>query len=235
MLLLSWFQASARHLEKYCALHTALGADVLVVTIDTLQLLRPKTGYQLIASDVLQFLANNECYERILLHGFSVGGCLWGECLVKIAENFETYGTVVHRIQGQVWDSVAAVSAVPRGTAQAILPKYPIMQKPLKHLLQLYLYVNKDSVHKPFKRSEEYFQSSPVRSPALLFFSKTDLIGTETHSRNIAQTFTMLDIDVTCKCFEDSPHVNHYRSHREEYLKYLMNHLEMCNFVGKKS
>lgn len=76
--MLSWFQAEPKHLEKYCELYTNLGFDVLIVKINLLQLMRPVNGSQLVAAETWRFLDSNEYYDRVLIHGFSVGGYLWG-------------------------------------------------------------------------------------------------------------------------------------------------------------
>lgn len=42
---------------------------------------------QLAAGDKVKFLSNNKNYERFVLHGFSVDGYLWGECLIQLQED----------------------------------------------------------------------------------------------------------------------------------------------------
>lgn len=86
----------------------------------------------MVAQDLLQFLATNTCYCPLVVHGFSVGGYLWGEVLVRIAAEQEKYGDVVDRIAGQVWDSAADVTEIPVGLPIAIFPRNRILQNVLR-------------------------------------------------------------------------------------------------------
>ena len=54
------------------------------------------------ASDILKFLDQNKSYSQVMLHGFSVGGYLWGEVMVQMAHNMDQYQHVLDRIVGQV-------------------------------------------------------------------------------------------------------------------------------------
>lgn len=101
MLILSWLRAKPKHLEKFCTLYTDLGFDVLVAHVHPLQVLWPPRGAQLVASDIVKFLVNNEYYERMLLHGFSVGGYLWGECLVQLQNDLCRREIIAKRIKAQ--------------------------------------------------------------------------------------------------------------------------------------
>jgi len=95
-----------------------------------------------VAADLLTFLKQNESYQQILLHGFSVGGYMWGEALDLIQSDKDKYSNVTDRIVGQVWDSIADVNQIPIGLPRAVFPKNMMMQS----LLQKYVeYVTKIS------------------------------------------------------------------------------------------
>jgi dienelactone hydrolase len=106
------------------------------------------------------------------------------------------------------------------------------MQKIVKFVFDSFLTMAKSAQH--HKKSEYYFHHKPVSAPALLFFSKTDLISPEAQGKLIAKDFAAKNIDVTLKLFDDSTHVNHYRMHKEEYLNHLMSHLETCELITRK-
>lgn len=106
--MLCWLQARQKHVEKYAKLYVDLGMDVLAVQITPWQLLWPTKGTQLVAKDVVQFLYHNTTYNPLFLHGLSVGGYMWGECLVHI-ERDEKYQSIIDRVVGQVFDSAADV------------------------------------------------------------------------------------------------------------------------------
>lgn len=52
---------------------------------------------QLIAEEVLQFLHHNTSCQPLFLHGFSVGAYLWGEILVKMNQEKQSYQPIKDR------------------------------------------------------------------------------------------------------------------------------------------
>lgn len=85
---------------------------------------------------MLTFLKQNESYQQILLHGFSVGGYMWGEALDLMENNKEKYSGITDRIVGQVWDSIADVSQIPIGFPRAVFPKNMMLQSMLRKYLE---------------------------------------------------------------------------------------------------
>lgn len=85
VVMLSWLMAKKKHVYKYADIYLKQGLNVLNVNISPWQLLWPMKGSQVVAKDLLQFLDMNASYSPLVLHGFSVGGYLWGEVLVNIA------------------------------------------------------------------------------------------------------------------------------------------------------
>lgn len=85
---------------------------------------------------MLTFLKQNESYQQILLHGFSVGGYMWGEALDLMESNKDKYNGIADRIVGQVWDSIADVNEIPVGFPYAVFPKNMMMQSVLRKYLE---------------------------------------------------------------------------------------------------
>jgi hypothetical protein len=105
--MLNWMLAKQKHIHKYATIYLDQGFDVLSVSCTPWQLLWPMKGsqvttptsenktrsivcpsdgwkiifFQLVASDTLRFLTNNPNYNPMILHGFSIGGYVWGELL----------------------------------------------------------------------------------------------------------------------------------------------------------
>lgn len=132
LVLLSWLLAKKKHVEKYAQLYLDQGFEVLHVSITPWQLLWPVKGSQIVAADVVKFLEQNVTYHPLVLHGFSVGGYVWGECLVHMARNMERYKSVINRIEAQVWDSAADITEIPEGVPFAMFPKNKAMQQTLR-------------------------------------------------------------------------------------------------------
>lgn len=92
--------------------------------------------FQLVAADLLTFLKQNESYQQILLHGFSVGAYMWGEALDLIESNRDKYNNITDRIVGQVWDSIADVSQIVIGFPRAVFPKNLVLQSMLQKYVE---------------------------------------------------------------------------------------------------
>lgn len=90
----------------------------------------------MVAADLLTFLKQNESYEQILLHGFSVGGYMWGEAMDLMQTDKKNYSNISNRIVGQVWDSVADLGQISVGMPYAVFPKNVLLQSMLKKYLE---------------------------------------------------------------------------------------------------
>lgn len=90
----------------------------------------------MVAAEVLKFLNNNVTKKNpLVLHGFSVGGYLWGECLVHMSRDVERYRNVLDMVQGQVWDSAVELSEIPLGVPKAVFPTNDTLQRALRNYL----------------------------------------------------------------------------------------------------
>lgn len=75
-------------------------------------------------------------------------------------------------------------------------------------------------------RASQIFYSPLVKSPVLFLLSKNDPIGAVSSNLNAKESMESLGMKCTFKCWERSGHVQHLRHHRDEYIKYLLHHLE---------
>lgn len=91
---------------------------------------------QLVASEVVNVLTENVTGKNpIILHGFSVGGYLWGECMVQMARDLDRHRHVVDMMQGQIWDSAVELSELAIGVPKAVFPRNDTLQRALKNFL----------------------------------------------------------------------------------------------------
>lgn len=93
--------------------------------------------FQLVASDAVKFLANNINSNPLLLHGFSVGGYVWGECMVHMARDLDRYRPILNLFQGQIWDSAVEITEIKIGLPKAMFPKNDTLQKALSNYMML--------------------------------------------------------------------------------------------------
>lgn len=196
VLMLSWLLAKQKHLAKYAKLYVDQGYDVCVVSITPWQLMWPVKGTQLVAQDVVNFLYNNEAYSKILIHGFSVGGYMMGECNVHMARDMEKYKPLLDRFIGQIWDSAADISEIHVGVPKAIFPRNPTMQGALTK----YMLYHMKTFHEPatihYIRSSQMFHGNLVHAPALFFVSKSDPVGAEQSNMRVREDWESIGIKV---------------------------------------
>jgi hypothetical protein len=184
-----------------------------------------------VAFDIVKFMANNEYYKQMVLHGFSVGGYLWGECLAHMDQDRTKYQAVIDRIIGQVWDSAADITEIPVGVPRALFPRNPKLQTALRRYMTYHLKTFHEAATQHYVRSSQMFHTNFCLAPALFFVSKTDPVGAEASNRRVADSWVSNGINLTWKCFDRSPHVGHFLKHRDEYMLFLFNHLRSINMV----
>ncbi|GLV35265.1 lethal (2) k09913 [Carabus blaptoides fortunei] len=232
VVLLTWLLAKQKHINKFNNIYLEQGFDVLNVSVSPWQILWPVKGTQLVANDVLRFLDKNHNYSPLLLHGFSVGGYVWGEALVHIAQEQVRYKHVVDRICGQIWDSAADITEIPVGMPKAVFPKNAMMQAALKQ----YILYHMKTFHKVatchYIRSSQMFYTTVVKAPTLFFLSKSDPVGSYTSNMRVRESYESMNMKVYWKCWEKSPHVSHFYFHPEEYLTEMYNFLEKLELIA---
>lgn len=232
LVILTWLLSKRQHVMKFVNLYMEQDFDVAVVSLTPWQLLWPTKGSRLVAADLLAFLKQNESYEQILLHGFSVGGYMWGEALDLIESNKDKYSNITDRIVGQVWDSIADVSQIAIGFPRAVFPKNIMLQSMLRKFVDYHMKTFHQQATQYYIRSSQVFHSASVlRVPALIFVSKTDPVGAVTSNLNLRDAWESLGIKTYVKIFEKSPHVAHYYTYPKEYVAELYAFLQKLNLI----
>lgn len=231
VLILSWLLGKPKHLSKYAKLYIDQGFDVLITEITPWQLLWPAKGSQKVALDLVTFLASNDYYKQTMVHGFSVGGYIWGEAIGQMENDRARFQPVIDRIVGQVWDSAADITEIPQGVPRAVFPKNAALQRALHNYMMYHMKTFHETATRHYIRSSQLFHTNIVHAPALFFVSKTDPVGAESSNRRVVDNWISMGIDVTWKCFDRSPHVGHFMKHRDEYISYLMAHLQKVNMI----
>lgn len=95
----------------------------------------------MVAAEVVKFLANNIKRNPLILHGFSVGGYLWGECMMHMSKDIDRYRHVLDQFRGQIWDSVVELTEIPVGVPKAMFPKNDTLQRALGNYM-MYVWCN---------------------------------------------------------------------------------------------
>ena len=231
-LILPFLGAQQKHLIKFVRIYHSQGFDVVVGQFPSWNILVPAYTCQPAAVDIVKFLLNNDYYEKIFLHGFSVGAYLYGECILHMLKDMQKHQSIIDRVQGEIWDSLTSIHETAVGISRAMFQHNPILQKSLETYLLFHLRTFTSLTTNHIKIAAEAFHyTKNVHAPCLFFLSKTDIVSSEPRVRQSIADFEEMNVEATSKCFDKSPHVEHYRFHKEEYTKALIDHLrkvKMC-------
>ncbi|XP_039747775.1 uncharacterized protein LOC120624978 [Pararge aegeria] len=223
--MINWLLARQKHVMKYANLYLEQGFDVISVSCTPWQLMWPLKGSQLVAADLIKFMAANENDQPTVLHGFSVGGYIWGEVCAQVMDNKQLYQSVIDRVAAQVWDSAADITEITIGVPAAVFPKNKIMQKTLKAYMEYHLKTFHDAATVHYIRSSQLFHTNACRAPALFLLSSSDPVGAEGSNRNVYDSWVKMGMKCTWHCWDRSPHVQHFTKHRDEYVALVRAHL----------
>ncbi len=175
VLLYGWLSAKDKQIDKYGDFYLKKGFDVLNITVTPSQLVRP-TLAQGVIKDVVDFTKATEHWQQpLLIHGFSIGGCLFGETVVQIGEMETIKDHYQRRIQGAIIDSFVDFHGIPYGVSQ-VVTDVPALQKSVEASLKLYLTIFQ-STTKKHQRSSETFQANEFRVPTLFLYSRNCKFG----------------------------------------------------------
>lgn len=231
VVLLTWLLAKQKHINKFNKIYVDQGFDVLNINIAPWQILWPAKGTQVVGNDIVRFLDTNRSYSPLLLHGFSVGGYVWGEALVKLTDEQARYQNVIDRICGQIWDSAADITEIPVGFPKAVFPYNAVMEKALRQYIQYHMKTFHRVATRHYIRASQIFHTTVVRAPALFFLSKTDPVGAYASNERVKDSWVSLGMDVTWKCWDKSPHVSHFYYHPKEYMQELYKFLDRLELI----
>lgn len=235
--MMTFMLATPKTMLKYADLYLKHGFDVVTVSCEPLQLMWPVKGSQVVAARLLNFLTVNNCGRShpLVVHGFSVGAYLWAELLVHTTMNKERYQPVLDRIAAQVWDSGADVHEIPEGFPRAVFPNSKFLQKVARFYIKSHMAVFHNVATKHYFRATDVYHETPCKAPGLFLVSKTDPVGAEKRSRRAAAMWEERGIKCNFKCWDRSPHVQHYLRHPEEYRNAVYSHLDECGVLHRKS
>ncbi|CAO1363201.1 unnamed protein product [Diamesa serratosioi] len=233
-LILPFLGAKQNHLIKYANIYHSQGFDVVVGHIAPWNVLVPAYTAQPVASGIVKFLLNNDYYEKIFLHGFSVGAYLYGECILHMLKDMKKHQNIIDRVQGEIWDSLTNFHEIAVGLSRAIF-EHPILQKCLESYLLFHLKTFTSLTTDHLKTAGETFhQTKNVHAPSLFFLSRSDIVSCEPGIRRSIADFKGMNVETTSKCFDQSPHVEHYRFYKEEYTRALIEHLNKVKMLKEQ-
>jgi len=201
----------------YVCLCTGNGLDVVHIKVSARQILWPPLA-QSVVSDIIKFITSPAHHRQpILVHGFSVGGYLYGETLNHIISDAQLTQSFSQRIRGQVFDSPVDFEGVPHGVGMALSDVRPV-QVAIKSSLNAYTSLFHRQVTSHYHQSSQTFRQNPLRTPSLLLYSKADVVGTPGPIESLIATWRSVGVPVSCRCWEKSRHVEHYLRDPVNYI-----------------
>ena len=216
----AWLTAKSKHIHKYNSLYLEKGFDVLNIKIQPTQVMWPLIT-QGLTQEMLDFIHDDRrSVQPILIHGFSVGGYLYGEALHKICANAEKYSGLWERIRGQIFDSPVDFAGIPFGVSRAVSNNI-VVQNVIEQSLATYLKVFHKQTTVHYLRSSAAFHANELAIPSLLFSSQIDPVSPVSRVEYVAEKWRKKNIPVVMKVFDSSLHVTHFQHYPTEYVQIL--------------
>lgn len=234
LVLMPWLGASSKHLQKYIELYNKLDFDIVVCQIENHYPFMTRKWLPPLADDLVKFIASNDIYKNVAVHGFSMAGCFWAECLVNMYEK-QLFEDINQRIKAQTWDCFTWERGMGVGIAYAYFNKNLPLMFTSAMLFTLYFKLTAPITLTPGLKIMKTMINSNITCPALIFASTADTIGDERKSRDMAKIWESKGIDVTFKTYHDSQHVQTFVKHKEEYIEYVTNHLKKTSLLNDKN
>lgn len=223
------------HLEKYRHFWTSRGYDILTVQTSPIDLLLPSVGGRKVAQNVFNFLKElSPRYDEILVHAFSVGGYQLGELLQRLYEGLERGEPEAERLftsmKGWLIDSVVFAEDAAPGLSRAIT-LHPLGQPLLEKSIATFLKATSSFTFSRYKLVEENIIGNRRRTPAMLLFSKDDVVSNYKSNFEVVEGWERKGIPTQAVCWEQSSHVLHYKEHPEEYESAVDNFIKRLDIT----
>ncbi|KAF2348269.1 Protein of unknown function DUF829 TMEM53, partial [Trinorchestia longiramus] len=229
VLMYAWLTSKRHHVRKYASLFTELGMDVVTVKITGMDLMQPTSGTQVVAQQVMDFLATNTQYTRVLVFGFSVGAYGFSEA-AKMINEIPEYNNIRQRLVGHIWDSPVDLPNMPIGVATTVTANEKI-QRYVTSCVDWFLRTRHDVATRHYLAAANYFYLCPVDGPGLYMYSSCDPLSPVDGNDSIVRKWVELGYDVTTKVFKDTPHCANFSKYPSEYRRLILQFLEKVNFL----
>lgn len=222
VLLFTWMGCTPKQSDKFLQLYLNKGFDVVLVTFFTREVIWWNQSNEKKASIILDFLHQNEAYEPIVYHGFSIGNGLWTSMLWEMSQNEERHRPLANRIKGQIWDSVTQTSNLIRNACYAAFPTNRKMGQLLYRIVRVLPIADTNVVNNMeyfYKRNNFIFNNPPFKIPSLLFCSKGDIYSELDGVLTAFENWKSIGMQAYIKYWEKSKHVGHFFLHNQEYVE----------------
>ena len=176
------------------------------------------------AEKVLDLVATEKTDRPLMVHGFSVGGYVFGEFLVKLLQNPDKYANIPPRLHGLIFDSVVDMNGIPIGVSRAATQNRAY-QKMIQSTLGLYL---KTPTAKHYSLSSNAFKENAFEIPSLIMYSHSDPVVEPDKIEAITSLWRERGITAYTKFWNDAQHVSLFLKHPDEYTDSVKKFIRQC-------
>lgn len=227
LLLLPWLGSQSHTVSKYRDVYFQLGFDVLTVESKLSHFLWPRCGLSY-AAEVLNLLQQQTFSSRpLLVHCCSVGGYTFTQMMHHMTQNPQQYAAVMERIKGHIYDSLVngSVERMATGIAQ-VASRNPMIQSVIMRTTMLYFSTLKGYTVDYYDSAVNLFWTAPLKSPALFYYCENDVLSDHVTLKKMLEVWRQAGVSVFEKCWKNSVHVGHLRTHQQQYLDALHHFLQ---------
>ena len=233
VVILGWNDCKPKHLQKYSSIFENKGwSTIFLPTKSFNTFFRSGTEVKKIAQYIAGVIKNEtKKNQPVFLYAFSNGGCAVYFHLVEALTTAASphYNSV--NVIGSVFDScpvkptVESVGRVQKSIMEQM--KNPILRSIVWYsvALVLPLLVKTNPV---LQRFFDDLGKMPLQCPHLFLYSKADHLALTDDIEEHMDVRKAHGVKVFSKCWDDSPHVQHYLKYPEEYLKLLDEFVTVC-------
>lgn len=194
----------------------------------------PSNGSQIVAQQTATWLAEHKEYTDITVHGFSVGGYLFGEVLNAINKNKHLQDSIIDRVRVQIFDSIVAMKEIPTAFPRAIASN-PALIKGLELYSRTHLMLLKSIAVQHYENSYYMFCNHNFKVPSLFMMSEADKLCSTNDILQIIKKWKDAGMNVDYKLWEKSPHCSHYLHYPQDYMAAVAQLLESVGLLQDRS
>ncbi len=233
VVILGWNDCKPKHLEKYSNIFEAKGLSTICLPAKSFNtFFRSGTEVKKIGLYMAEVIKDQtEKDQPVFLYAFSNGGCAVYFHLTEALTNAggPYYNSI--NVVGSIFDSCPVKPTVESvGRVQISITEHmksrvlrPIVWHTVGLVLPLLVKINP-----LLQRFFDDLGKIPLRCPHLFLYSKADHLAFCDDIEEHMNDRKAQGVKVFSKCWEDSPHVQHYMKYPEEYLKLLEEFMTVC-------
>eukprot|EP01147_Barroeca_monosierra_P007514 gene7514-9808_t len=228
VLMIGWLLAKQHNMSKFAKWYVDRGVHTISILPRTSHCLNMKQA-EAMAESMLHLVTTAPFRGHpLLIHGFSVGGFLYGRFLMELI-NHPDRDAVAASTRGQILDSVVDVEGIPFGVSAALF-KNPFARRFTQNCLEKLLSMNEKRME-IYLASSRIFKENPLRTPTHVMYSHVDPITDSDRIENVMDKWKESGIPTTCSVFDESSHVQHMKQYYDKYYadleKFVRDHVSV--------